>query len=57
MKNVLIALLTLNLIALTVYHSMRTQELESDLYVEQQLNKACEAQIMWVEMQLREGNL
>ncbi len=54
MKNIIIAVLTLLIVVGTIYITMVVNELKSDLYVEQQLNKACEAQLMWVELKLTE---
>ena len=50
--KIVIALLILNLIGLAAYHVSRVGELEGDVFVEQQLNKACTAELMWKDIQL-----
>ena len=54
MKNIIIAILSLWLVTGAIYHFMVVNELQSDLEVQKHLNKACEAERMWMEIQLKE---
>lgn len=49
------ALLTLSLITGLIYHLIIVNELNKELYVQEQLFKACTAEIMWIEIKLQEG--
>lgn len=49
------AILALSLITGLIYHLTIVEELNKELYVEQQLFKACTAEIMWIELKLQEG--
>lgn len=57
MKNTIIALLLLNLIGAYIYHYNIVSALQTDLMVEKELNKACSAQLMFLEMKLKESQI
>lgn len=53
--KIITALLALNLVAGYIYHFMVVDELNSQVFVQQELFKACTAQNMWLEMQLNDA--
>lgn len=57
MKNTIIALLIFNLIGAYIYYINQVGEIRSDLRVEQELNKACSAQLMWLEMKIKQSQI
>ena len=52
--KVALAILILWLFVGTIYHIAVTEELKTELHIEQQLNQACTGELLWRDMQIKD---